>query len=319
MRTPTMKVLSGRSLVGLFGCALITTASFVANRASHAATVTLNSGDAFGLSSFNTAGNWSTGTAPSPGNDYVVSIDRLRTPADGNSYFFEGDSLTVTSTGRLMYKGLGNGPTITIGNLILSGGLIDHRSSFADVFILSGALNITAASTIAPQQGAITINSTISGSGDITVPATDNFNAYPLTLTAMNSYTGSMSVAGNLVLAAGGGLTFDIGASGVNNGISGSGTSTFDGMFTFDLTEASANPGDSWTIVNTATKTFNSSFFITDFVEIDNVWTSGVYEFSETTGVLTVVPEPSAAAAILSGTGILLGMHRCRRRALSIC
>lgn len=288
-------------------------ALLVASRSSHAAVISLNAGDAFGASSFNTSANWSDGAAPSAGNDYVVSIDRLRTPADGNSYFFEGSSLTVTSTGRLMYKGLGNGPMITINNLTLAGGLIDHRSSYADVFRLEGGLSVTAPSIIAPQQGAIIIDSTISGTGDIAVPATDNNNAYSLTLNAINTYTGSMSISGNLVLGSAGGLTFDIGANGVNNGIIGSGTSTFEGVFTFDLTDATGAEGDSWTIVGTATKTFGATFAVADFVETDDVWTSGNYQFSEATGVLTVVPEPSAALAILGGAGFVLGMHRPRR------
>ncbi|HOK67702.1 MAG TPA: hypothetical protein PLV55_12950, partial [Anaerohalosphaeraceae bacterium] len=67
------------------------------------ATITLVAGDAIGQSSFNSGLNWSNGQPPSAGNDYVVSIAQLRTPPDGGSYVFGGNSLTINTGGILMY------------------------------------------------------------------------------------------------------------------------------------------------------------------------------------------------------------------------
>jgi hypothetical protein len=53
---------------------------------TNAATVTLNADDASGTTtSFNGAGNWSGGGAPSSANDYVDSAHILRTPTSAGS------------------------------------------------------------------------------------------------------------------------------------------------------------------------------------------------------------------------------------------
>jgi len=104
----------------------------------------------------------------------------------------------------------------------------------------------------------------------------------------------------------------------VNNKMAGTAnqTLTLDGDFVFDLTGAAAN--GSWTIVDVASlnETFSSTFTIAGFTEVANVWTlvSGAttYTFTESTGVLTAVPEPSTA--LLSGMGIATVLFGLRRR-----
>src|SRR5215469_15927070 len=103
--------------------------------ATRAATVTLTNADALNSSSFNTAGGWSNGLAPTNGNDYAVSIIRLRTPASTGSVTFGGDSLSINGPNGLMsYKGSGSTGIITVTNLILNGGGLDHLDSSSDVF-----------------------------------------------------------------------------------------------------------------------------------------------------------------------------------------
>jgi hypothetical protein len=106
--------------------------------------------------------------------------------------------------------------------------------------------------------------------------------------------------------------------AGVNNTISqGSGTTiglNLEGIFNFDFTDASTILGASWTIVAgsiLSNTTFGTSFSVADFTEVANVWTSsgGAYQFSELTGMLTAVPEPSTALA-----GLLLGAGLLRRK-----
>src|ERR1035437_10090135 len=60
-----------------------------------AADVHLNATDASGSTSFNTAGHWDNGAAPTAGNNYFTAGFTLRTPASG-SVSFAGDSLTLS-------------------------------------------------------------------------------------------------------------------------------------------------------------------------------------------------------------------------------
>jgi hypothetical protein len=259
---------------------------------ARAETVTLTATDALNTSSFNTALHWSNGAAPSAGNDYVVNIPRLRTPATTGAYTFAGDSLTIgTSAGNMSYKTVGSN-TITVNNLILSGGLIDHLQGSTETFTLAGAMSVTGTgSRISATQGPVNITAPISGSGELIFNG--GTGSYRTTISGTNTHTGNIIVNGLITAAAESSMKFVIGASGVNNTISGAGTAAFNGTFNIDLTGASQNPGDSWTLVNAATlvESFGATFTIPGFVESNNVWISqtGNYAFSEASGVLSVV------------------------------
>lgn len=138
-----------------------------------------------------------------------------------------------------------------------------------------------------------------------------------LTLSGANTYTGDTTVnAGTLLLADNAGMKFVIGANGVNNQINGAGTVTLNGDFAFDLTGAGTAVGNSWLIVNvgTLTESFGDSFTVAGFIQNNNIWTttvSGVeYEFRESTGMLSVVPEPSTVFLVSFCGGILLFFRR---------
>jgi hypothetical protein len=289
-----------RSIAG----ALIATATLaiLLNVQAHAANVTLNASDAFGASSFNSAGNWSNAAAPSAGNAYFLGENRLRTPADGNSYTFEGDSLTITpnvttaANGGFMYKGTGNTGVLTVNNLILAGGMIHHQNGAGDLLQLAGNVNVTADSTIWAKQGSINISAPISGTSNLSILQTDapgETAARFVNLAGANSFTGNIDVAGKLGLAMTGTLAFNIGSSGVNNGISGTGIAAFDGTFNFNLSGASSTLGDSWAITSVATQTFGDNFSVNGFTEyVNGVWFKDSYQFNESTGLLSVAPLP---------------------------
>jgi hypothetical protein len=124
-----------------------------------------------------------------------------------------------------------------------------------------------------------------------------------------------LSETSSLVLSDNAALTFVIGATGVNNKISGTANQvlTLDGDFIFNLSGA-ASVG-SWTIVDVGTlnETFSSTFSVVGFTDnLNDTWSSGNYTFSEATGILLAIPEPSTFAILLSGVGMLL-VRRARK------
>lgn len=293
-------------VVALLAMSIVATSAF-------AASVNLTVSDGFGTTSFNTGDNWSDSTAPGAGNDYVTNDLRLRTPSDSGSYTFGGDSFTVNNTngldGGLMYKGNGAAGVITIDSLLLDGGTIAHQSAPGDVFQLAGNINVASDSVIHAKQGPIEISAVLSGAGSITNTSSDNPGIALKFLSPSNTFTGDIINNGRFELVDGGVLNFVIGASGVNNSVSGSGAETdFNGDFAFDLTGASASFGDSWAIASATTQSFGSMFNVLGFTESSDVWTNGNYQFSETTGELTVVPEPTslllAAVSLLVSCGL---------------
>lgn len=261
-----------------------------------AAEVYLTAPDTMGQSSFNSGLHWSDGLAPSAGNNYAVSISQLRTPADGGSYTFAGDSLMINPGGVLMYKGTGTAGNITINYLIANGGsVIDHRNGAGDVCNLYGNIHIAADSVMYAKQGPINVYTAISGSGTITNPGTDGPGRTLTFYSAANTFTGSIVNNGRFVLADNAVLNFVIGTSWVNNSVSGTGPqTTFDGDFTFDLNGAGTTYGDSWQIASAAGQTFGSTFTVAGFVDIgEGFWVTRhnngtFYQFSQSTGQLSI-------------------------------
>jgi autotransporter-associated beta strand protein len=270
---------------------------------ARAATVTLTTGDAVGSSSFNSAGNWSNGQAPSGANDYVVTVQYLRTPADGNNYAFAGNSLTLTNGGAMIYKGTASANTYTITSFALSnGGLVRSGAGSGNTMVLAGNLTINgtnATSEIRADQSPYTINSSLMGTGNLLISG----SGFSVTLNGTNSYTGNMTVSGSLTVGTSGNLNFVIGASNVNNQVTGTGAAAFNGQFVFNLSNASTNLGDGWTIANVSGQTFGTTFSVAGFTRQGfgtgpGTWDLNVgniyYEFVTAFGTLTVVSQPSA-------------------------
>lgn len=317
--------------------------SLSALSSASAATITLTATDGFDASSFATGTRWSDGQAPSAGNDYVVDTARrrLRTAPNGNSATFAGDSLTIAngfSLGSIngadtddaygfTYKGTGTTATITINNLILAGGSINHLNGTGDLFRLAGNLSVTGDSIIRAKQGTITIDSVVSGSSKLYLGATDGLgSSRSVNFNGVNTFTGDLiatSTSTYFTLGSTGTFTFNIGAPGVNNSIYGlsgtNATAIFNGVFSFNLSGASTVQGSTWTIVDGSTlnESYGGTFSVAGFTDLGSgVWSNGAYEFSQTTGVLTsVIPEPSSFASIAGLACIGWVATRRRRQA----
>ena len=131
-----------------------------ANR--QASNVFLTADDPFGQASFNSAGVWSDGLAPSSGKTYETANFRLRTPGDTVSRSFAGQSLKL-SGGGLIWKGTASS-TLTINSLVLSGGpeLVQAGSG---TWTLAGNLTVdTDDAMVRAANGPINLSANLSGS-----------------------------------------------------------------------------------------------------------------------------------------------------------
>ncbi len=196
-------------------------AAFFAPRGVQAATYTMTASDTGTGTSFNTAGHWNAGGAPSAGNSYFTSTFDLRTPTTAGGSTFAGSSLEIDSgapNGFIMKQSSGSANTIVVNNLIFNGGQLYNGNAASDNEFLSGTATITANSTVTAggdNTRTITLGSTLAGGANLT-----NLNG-TLILTATNSaFTGKFGVSGG-TLQIGDGATSPGSPGAVNIGNSG--------------------------------------------------------------------------------------------------
>jgi fibronectin-binding autotransporter adhesin len=146
---------------------------------SIAANFAMNASDASGSDSFDNAGHWTSGAAPSPGNNYFSMGFTIRTAADSVSRTFQGDSLTISNsaTAAFPYVGLGlknnTLTTVTITNLIMqtNSGIGNISNSGGAVNRVAGNMSVLGPMVLTDVNSSprtIAIDSTMSGSGTIT-------------------------------------------------------------------------------------------------------------------------------------------------------
>lgn len=195
--SPTLPIIM-KSCV-LFAAALLSTAPAVT-----ADTIKLAATDVDGQSSFASGTNWTDENAPQKGNDYSVTGYQLRTPVSSDSYTFAGDSLTLLSSARLIYKGTGTNSIITVENLVLAGGRVTNWQSGTTGFRLAGNINITTTGhfDVGNNYGAMIVSARITGDGVLQV----NGNAAPATaglvLANTNTWTGGTIIKTNAFVTA---------------------------------------------------------------------------------------------------------------------
>lgn len=220
--------------------------------------------------------------------------------------------------------------TITRGIVDLAGndqtinalsGVAGSGTTGPTALITNSAASTTSVLTVGNGGGGATMGGVIENGAGIV--ALTKVGAGSQTLSGVNTYTGNTTVsAGTLVLADNAELRIDVNGVGSNTQVLGTGTLTLNGDFRFDLTGASTAYGTTWTIVNVGTlnETYGGTFQVFStlgaFTNNAGVWTrneNGMdYVFTQSTGLLTVVPEPSILGLLAGGLTGLLVLRRRR-------
>jgi fibronectin-binding autotransporter adhesin len=170
--------------------------------------IPLVASDGFGASSFDSGLNWQDFNPPSINNRYYTRAFLMRSPANNSPYTFGGDVLAIDVGGQLLLKGT-DGQIITVGNLILNGGLVVYGVSTFDNFTetLAGAVTLQSGvtSTMAVNGSANTsetlnVTASVGGAGSLRINGVGG-NLGTVLLAGNNSYTGPTTVsAGTLVI-----------------------------------------------------------------------------------------------------------------------
>ena len=171
--------------------------------------------------------------------------------------------------------------------LIVNGGKLANYNGWGSSW--SGSVTLNATLTADMTAGEMQLSGGVSGVGGIT-----KIGGNSMKLSGINDYTGNTTVsAGTVALLDNGGLKFVLADAGGSNKVTGAGTATLDGDFTIDTTAVTVTTG-TWTLVDTATKSFGSTFTVVDFTPngdgVTWVMTGAgkTWTFVETTGVLTL-------------------------------
>lgn len=282
---------------------------------------TLSNGDAYLRADDGVAVTWN---AVIDGSGKLIKTGDGDISALGNNTFSGG--LEIKAGRVLINNSTGSGPSgLGSGDVTLNSDVVTDTAAGATLFVQNPAGNSTISNdivltgnggTILIGGNTTTLSGVVSGSGDLRKNGGGDLDL-----------TGAYALAGNLIidgigevsLGDAGTFTFDIGASGVNNSIfQDTGVTngfTADGTFIFDLTGAGTGVSDTWSIIGSkvlANTTFGANFEVSGFTETAGVWSNGSYEFSEATGALSVVPEPSTFA--LLGGLLALSWVMIRRR-----
>lgn len=300
------------------------------NGIAHANLVTLTGNDAINTSSFADAGNptgftsnWSDSSFPTSGNTYSVTGSlTIRTPSIGGNFAFAGDSLTLGA-------GSGNGGSVSVKSTgTFTGTYILNNGAFATntdniTGTIAGTITLNGSGSFSGTSGAgrnLTITAPISGTGALTLQNASTNGVTALKPSNGNTYSGNTTIAtstgtvaaqadgafgtGNVTVATGGVLRLEQGT--FNNYINDNATFSLTGTATANLNYSGSDSVKALILggVSQPAGIYGSS-------------TSGapnVSSFFTGSGTIQVLPEPSAALALLGVAGLLQARRRRRVR-----
>jgi hypothetical protein len=235
-----------------------------------------------GVTTWNPAGLPVSSGNPLNLNVYYTGGNLMRSPASGAGYLagdytFAGDKLVIgySSTGTLanaftagyaindslIFKQ--NQQTLTVNNLVLDAGVVrGGLGADADTVVLAGNLYATANGGAFAEQEKDVISALISGPGPLYIGDVGN-NYTDATHRGLYINSAANTYAGNIILSSGTTLigrsqlcfttgsvmNFNIGATGVNNNISGIGMLTANGTFNINVSGADTTLGNTWTLI----------------------------------------------------------------------
>jgi autotransporter-associated beta strand protein len=157
--------------------------------------VRLTASDGSGTSSYNQAGNWANGSAPSGSNTFIVDGLSLRTPADSTWHAFYGGTLKLTNGGALMLTTYG-ASAISVGTLLsVDNGLVLAATRPA---WLNGRIRLEEGGGVLDPQsvGGFTVVASVEGPGGLVVASQTSTFGGTVTLACSNSYSGGTVING---------------------------------------------------------------------------------------------------------------------------
>jgi hypothetical protein len=249
------------------------------------------------------------------------NVITLGSAGNGSASLVGTSSGTPPTLANNIVVAAGSGGTLLLGN----NGTATVNATFSGGITLNGNVSLI---SMRPGGNDVRYTNVISGVGGVTTVGTGETQYGNGSTSITNTYGGNTTLTetSSFVLSDNAKMTFYIEGSGVNNKIIGAGTTvngnvvSLEGDFIFDLSAASTTVGSSWMIVDVdnLNQTFGATFSVVDFLADGGgvLWTKDIngtsfYQFSEVTGVLSVVPEPGASA--LAGLGLTLLLFRRRR------
>lgn len=266
---------------------------------------------------------------------FLTGLTSARVYSGGGAIHNNGNAITI---GQALEAPAGNGvsatglvasgsgfidtPVVTIsgdGNGATAVAEIDGSGNLTGITITSPGSGYTTPPTFTLSGGGIGNTGSITGSASLVANASGGMTfsgAGVTTLTGGNTYTGNTTInSGTVVVTNGAALTVAPTTNGVSTKITGAGAVTFQGTLRVLLSGANATNGNSWTLVDTTTRTYDSTFKLSDpvlgdftaqgdgvthtLVDGSKTWT-----YSETTGALSLSIVSAGYGSWITGFGL---------------